>query len=71
MHGDTAFAVFDVTDPSDAQQVDMFVSDGARSPVGLAGFKVGERCGVTLAREVSDTKSLFEIRRLEGRDTRR
>lgn len=56
-----AFAVYDVTDPSEVRYVDMIVSPGDRSPEGLTAFKAGPRYFVAVANEVSDTTSLFEV----------
>jgi len=67
----SAFGVFDITDPADVKYIDMIVSDGDRSPEGLAAFKVGDRYYVAIAHEVSDTSSLFEIELFRGRGTKR
>jgi DNA-binding beta-propeller fold protein YncE len=56
-----AFAVYDITDPTQVEYIGMIVSDGDRSPEGLAAFKVGPRYYVAVANEVSDTTALFEI----------
>lgn len=57
----SAIAVYDITDPRRVRYLDMIVSDGDLSPEGLVGFRVGKRHFVSVANEVSDTTSLFEI----------
>lgn len=58
----SAFAVFDVTDPREVRHLDTVVSEGDRSPEGLAAFKIGRRHYLAVANEVSDTTSLFEVK---------
>jgi hypothetical protein len=62
-----AFAVYDITDPTEVRYIDMIVSGGDRSPEGLTAFKVGPRYYVAVANEVSDTTSLFEVDIRKGR----
>ncbi len=57
----SAFAVYDITDPSQARYINMITSEGDRSPEGLVAFKAGSRYFVAVAHEVSDTTSLFEV----------
>jgi hypothetical protein len=57
----SAFAVYDITDPTAVRYIDMVVSDGDRSPEGLKAFRVGQRYFVAVAHEVSDSTALFEI----------
>jgi DNA-binding beta-propeller fold protein YncE len=58
----SAFAVFDVTDPRAVAYIDMIVSPGDLSPEGLTAFRAGGRTWVAVAHEVSDTTTLFEVR---------
>jgi hypothetical protein len=66
-----AIAVFDITDPSQVQYVDMIVGDGDLSPEGLVAFKAGSRYYVAVAHEVSDTTSLYEIKLDKAQAARR
>jgi hypothetical protein len=68
---ESAFAIYDITDPQDVRYIDMIVSEGDRSPEGLTAFRAGSRHYVAVAHEVSDTTSLFEIKLDRGRPRRR
>jgi hypothetical protein len=57
-----AVTVFDITDPSQVQYVDMIVGEGDRSPESLVAFKAGSHYCVAVAHEVSDTTSLSSCR---------
>jgi DNA-binding beta-propeller fold protein YncE len=61
----SAFAVFDVTDPSAVEYIDMIVSPAATvndvAPEGLVAFRAGGRTWVALAQESSDTTTLYEV----------
>ena len=56
-----AFAVYDVTNPHEAELVDMIVSEGDVSTEGLTAFRVGGRYFVATANEISDSTLLFEV----------
>jgi hypothetical protein len=58
---ESAFAVFDVTDPFAVEYIGMVLGEGDVSPEGLHAFRVGSHHFVAVANEVSDTTSLFEI----------
>jgi len=62
----SALAVFDITDPTDVQYLDMIVSEGDLSVEGLTAFKQRGRYYVAIANEVSDTTSLFELKLRRG-----
>lgn len=63
----SAFAIFDISDPTKVEYIDMIVGEGDTSPEGLVAFKKGSRYYVGVANEVSDTTSLFEVRLERGK----
>jgi hypothetical protein len=67
----SAFAIYDITDPTAVRCIDMVVSDGDRAPEGMKAFRAGERYFLAVAHETSDTTSLFEIKATRSPSTPR
>jgi hypothetical protein len=64
----SAFAVYDITDPQEARLLDTIVSEGDVSPEGLKAFRAAGGYYVAVANEVSDTTSLFRLTLAGERD---
>jgi len=56
-------AVFDITDPTDVEFIDMIVTDGDVAPEGLAVFKHRGDHFLVIANEVSNTTTVYAIDR--------
>jgi hypothetical protein len=56
-------AVFDITDPTDVEFIDMIVTDGDVAPEGLAVFKRRGDHFLVIANEVSNTTTVYAIDR--------
>ena len=61
-----AVAVFDVTDPAEVAFIDMIVTDGDRAPEGLAAYRFRGNFYLAIANEVSNTTSLYSLKRKEN-----